>query len=516
MKSLSLTLNRSFEINRYNDCLKIKNINYSYSDINYISKIYSSFISELNKKKRSYVAFIPSRELSDYVAILSSIYSGVSYVPIDITRGFDHFENIINDCNINILFTNNNTLKQTQSFCKKIFKNNNYSIILVDDSVAKKLNKNIYNKQKILKKKLHFKISKKNINPVYILFTSGSTGKPKAVPIYEKNLIPWINNTLNVININNKDVITQSYNLNFDLSVSDYLLAWLNGAKLCVMQKTDILSPINFIKKNKISIWSSVPTLISNQNKLNLLNKISLPSIKYSIFCGEPLSYIDVKAWKKVAKNSKIFNFYGPTEATIWISFFEVKKIVNNENEIVSIGQPFKDHQFKVINADQKNKIGELIYRGPQIFSGYYKNTIDTKKVLKKIEHNNKIWYHSGDLVRKSYNKNYYFNGRVDTQIKISGKRIEILEIEKIIKDISKIEKILIVPKQEKNKIEYLVAFLNIDIKDNFRQKIYKLFIKKIDNIFFPKLFIKIKNFPINSNNKVDRNALKKIVSENY
>ena len=135
--------------------------------------------------------------------------------------------------------------------------------------------------------------------------------------------------------------------------------------------------------------------------KLNYLKPNMYPSIKYSIFCGEPLTNRIAEAWKNAAPNSTVENLYGPTETTVFVSRYVYKGKDNNKilkDDIVPIGKVFDKLDFAIINeynerVSSKEK-GELIISGNQVSKGYIKKRLNSKYFVKMPwDNSNQLWY---------------------------------------------------------------------------------------------------------------------------
>ena len=137
---------------------------------------------------------------------------------------------------------------------------------------------------------------------------------------------------------------------------------------------------------------------------------------------------------EKIFTNSKIFNTYGPSETTCFNTYHEVKKPNKKfSSEIVCIGKPMPDNKFSLVR-------NEIIISGKQVSSGYIDKSISKGKFILK---NKNYSYKTGDYARK-IGKNYYFIGRKDEQVKISGYRVELGDIEKNISKILNNVKVLV------------------------------------------------------------------------
>ena len=112
---------------------------------------------------------------------------------------------------------------------------------------------------------------------------------------------------------------------------------------MCVPEK-EMLIPTDFIIREKITFWNSVPSIANFMLKTGNLKPGSFPALTHSMFCGEQFPVDIAKAWRLAAPNSSIENLYGPTEATIYISRYSYSKNDENQsfkNNIVPIGRPF-------------------------------------------------------------------------------------------------------------------------------------------------------------------------------
>jgi len=151
----------------------------------------------------------------------------------------------------------------------------------------------------------------------YLLFTSGTTGEPKGVGVTHGNALHFMDVMSRRYGLTREDRLSQTFDQTFDLSVFDMFMAWHAGATLCVPGKIEMLAPARFVAKHALTVWFSVPSVVALMRRKDLLKPGSMPTLRWSLFCGEPLPRTSADAWQAAAPNSIVENLFGPTELTI-------------------------------------------------------------------------------------------------------------------------------------------------------------------------------------------------------
>jgi amino acid adenylation domain-containing protein len=277
----------------------------------------------------------------------------------------------------------------------------------------------------------------------YLLFTSGSTGVPKGVPVTHGNVMHFMDYVSRRYDVVPGDRLSQTFDQTFDLSVFDLFVAWENGACVCSMQPLDLLAPARFAERQRLTIWFSVPSLAALMRKKGSLKPGIFPSLRLSLFCGEPLPRASAEMWQAAAPASVVENIYGPTELTIacfthkWNPETSPGQCVN---DVVPIGVPFDGLTEVVLDDDRKpvpdGESGELCVAGPQTVPGYWNNPEKTQEqfITVSVDGQGPLrFYRTGDRVQRLANGEYVYLGRVDHQVKILGHRVELAEIEAVL-----------------------------------------------------------------------------------
>jgi amino acid adenylation domain-containing protein len=276
----------------------------------------------------------------------------------------------------------------------------------------------------------------------YVLFTSGSTGVPKAVPITRGSVVDYVAGIAEHYPYTPQDRCTQLFELTFDLSAHDLFCTWSAGACLYVPTGGQILGAVDLVRRHELTTWFSGPSALTMFERMRKLTPGAMPSLRLAFACGERLGWAQARLLAQAAPNARIVNLYGPTEATIAITHFDCSRASAKAQALldVPIGWPLGRQQAVALN-DSKQPInqgesGELLLGGSQLSKGYLGDCGGTQK--KFFELNLRPdwplrWYRSGDLVSFDPDYGYLYKGRIDHELKISGHRVHLGEVESLV-----------------------------------------------------------------------------------
>ena len=269
----------------------------------------------------------------------------------------------------------------------------------------------------------------------YIILSSGTTGDNKFISVPESALNHFTSTTRKRLEINSNDKIMHAFETTFDLFYFNLFIGLNAGATLVVFDRNDIWRPFRLLNKYTTNIWFSVPSFANLAISLHNEKNIKLPSLKYILFCGEPLSKKLVSKWKKLFPDARYENLYGPAELTIACSHYQIdNQLITGST--VPIGQMNECCHYLIRNERgefTKSGKGELLVSGPQLMNGYLtrdKNHTDLVKPF--ITYDDNKYYATGDVVEVLNDGNLSFVGRTDRQFKYYGHIInpEFLEIQ--------------------------------------------------------------------------------------
>jgi amino acid adenylation domain-containing protein len=352
----------------------------------------------------------------------------------------------------------------------------------------------------------------------YVLFTSGSTGEPKGVVVTHGNVNSFVDGYIDTLEPNAEDRFSQMPELSFDASVSDVWVCWEIGATLCIPSDLDQLKAHEYICREKLTVWTFVPSLVSKLHRLNLLKPGIFPDLRISIFGGEVLPHDVAKAWSAAAPNGVIENHYGPTECTVTSTRYRWSEASSGQcvGNVVPIGHAMPGFDVRILDADQNDvepgDSGELYLSGPQVALGYWNRPDRTRDSFLKINGSDRLYYRTGDhVVRASDESPLSFIGRFDDQVQIRGHRVEVGEIETLMREVSGFDEVVVLgwPECGDGAADGLVAFMQGSCSEARIKGIRDSLTTSLPDYMRPREIICMEQLPTNPNGKIDRNALR-------
>lgn len=343
---------------------------------------------------------------------------------------------------------------------------------------------------------------KPNHSLAYVMFTSGSSGEPKGVMVNRNNLDLFAESITAALSLKNYTSILANASFSFDISLLESLIALANGMTIHLISDEYVSNPHRIkelIEAGKIDIIQMTPS------QLRLLHKYAKGNL--SFLRDVKLCLLGAEAFPEELTNDlltsvggDVYNVYGPTETTIWATS---KKV--NMNSPITIGKPIPGYSLSLHDQDgntvPRGGKGEIWISGDAVSDGYINRDELTAKVF--AIHEGERTYKTGDIGVELEDGDYKWLGRLDNQIKIKGKRVELEEIEIAVKKVQGIENAIVSYHGGSDLVCYYVA------RDEINEKYTRDYLTNIlPEYMIPTRYIKMESLPTGINGKTIRTRI--------
>jgi amino acid adenylation domain-containing protein len=483
------------------NALFIKGNYYTYQELADLVKAIMFTIKRNTGPSDKLIGIIATDDLETYASFLASWFAGVGFVPINPKIPYERNNRIIDTADISVVLSSKSDvssiidISKTEVVITKDLPFENTGILLptIDDDQI-----------------------------MCILFTSGSTGEPKGVPMTLKN----INTTLDSFtalgyNLNEHDGFLQMFEFTFDMSMLSYLPAFLMGA--CVYSVADAkvkyLSAVKLMQSQDITFAAMVPSTLTYLRPY--FKELRLNQLKYSLLGGEPFTASLATEWAECIPNATIVNISGPTETTMACMGYTLNKEMScnkAHNGILAFGRPWKNTRAIIID-EQLNPVpagvmGELCFSGNNVMPGYWKMPEKNRDVFFRIILGKEEFrfYRTGDMAFMDEDGDYMTCGRIDQQVKVQGHRVELQEIEALVRKYTGIINVAAMATKDTGGFTQLYLFL--EKYSGTSNKILDYLKTQLPWYMIPNEVIVSDSFPLNTNGKIDRVALLESLKE--
>jgi amino acid adenylation domain-containing protein len=475
-------------------CIICDNTYLTYSQIDQkVSQLYHLIVKHLSEE--NIIGVSTTRGVDQIIFMLAILKAGKAYLPIDFNYPKHRIQNIIKNSNLNYCLTTNTEANIAEEFgLQKLPK----------DNLEAALN---------LKKQVS--MSK---NASYILYTSGSTGEPKGVCMGQNaalNLIHWQNKN----SIASKGTKTLQFApLSFDVSFQEIMTTLSTGGTLVLIneeQRLDMVALLKLIEQHSINRlflpFVALQALAETAVTINLFPS----SLKEIMTAGEQLKITtQLRTFFSSLNNCKLYNQYGPTECHV-VTELALEGSPDQWPALPNIGKPIDNTGIYILDNTQKivakGEPGELCITGDCLAEGYLGNeTLTNEKfsTLKLPDSNEIRMYRTGDIARYLPDGNIEFLGREDEQVKISGHRIELGEVEIALNKLPGIQQAVVVASTHVSDQAQLIAYLQSQDDSHNSQDFKKQASEVLPEYMLPTYFVWLKEFPKTSSGKVNKKDL--------
>ncbi|KAI1644583.1 acetyl-CoA synthetase-like protein [Daldinia loculata] len=407
-----------------------------------------------------------------------------------------------------------------------IFEQAQPQICLVDESFPRQIAEAFYcpvaNMSRVMLSEYHdcnIEIPTGRNDLAYVIYTSGTTGTPKGVSVTNANILSNIEALSRIYPHEPSDRMLQACSQAFDVSVFEIFFSWGNGMCLCSATNDvlfeDIESSVRALRVTHLSMTVTVASLLEPSR---------LPNVKMLVTSGEPMTDAVLETWAR-----QLWQGYGPSETT---NICTVRKVSRGDSSPY-LGWPLENTSAFVFSQDAPELmplgcVGELCFGGDQVAAGYLNMPeLTSTKFFHHREYGR--LYRSGDLGRMLPDGSLIILGRIDTQVKLRGLRIELQEIQAIVlrdrlaKACTSVLATIGGASTEQLVLFYVPTsyerpgFSILPITDPIRKSmvmIQQTLRDALPNYMVPSFVIPISTLPLTSSGKVDHDSLRSSASD--
>jgi len=470
----------------------------TYRELNQRANQLAHYLRSIGVSAEMPVGICVERSLDMVVGLLGILKAGGAYVPLDAAQPSDRLTAIVKDAQVQVIITQSQLLQ----FCFPVGQ-----IICLDADW-----------QRIAQERDDNPVSGVTAeNLAYVIYTSGSTGKPKGVQVSHQSIVHLLQTTCPRFDFGERDIWTVFHSYAFDFSVWEIWGALVCGSKLVVVPRDVTRSPAQFynlLRKEQVTVLHQTPSALRQLISFLAEATESVGDLNLRlIICGGeafPQELVSqVLTW-----NVPVWNFYGPTEATVWAAIHLIAA-VKPQNGAVAIGHPLANTQFYLLDTHLQlvpiGVPGELHIGGVGLARGYLNSPeLTAEKFIPHLysDRPNTRLYKTGDLARYLPDGNIEFLGRIDDQVKIRGFRIELGEIEAVLSQYPAIKQTVVAVREEQPGNQSLVAYV-VPPEQKLGVSDLRCFLKeKLPEYMVPNAFVFLEAIPLTPNGKLDRKAL--------
>ena len=438
----------------------------------------------------SLVGLFMDRSVEMMVGILGIVKAGGAYVPIDIRSPTERIDAILLDSGARVVLTNGDANEALRRDRRAILDlSSSTSFAARDDNPP---------------------LLARPDNLIYCIYTSGSTGRPKGVLIEHRAVVNRLEWMIKALDLNQTDVILQKTPNVFDVSVWELFLPGLIGARQVMLRAGGEADPEairDTIRDYGVSTVHFVPSML---RQYLIAFDDGFRGVKHCICSGEELGKDLAGQFFAATRRShtKLYNYYGPTEAAVDVSFCQVKDEVGP----ISIGSPAPNNFLYILDASDNpcpiGVAGELCIGGVQVGRGYLNSPeLTQERFTANPFRPGERMYRTGDLARWRRDGEILYLGRRDRQVKLRGFRVELSEIEQVMCTQVGVERAVVLVQRDEAGSDYLCAYMQGPSCPSANQ-IRGCLASRLPHYMVPSHYVQTDAIPVTRNGKVDQAAL--------
>ena len=451
----------------------------TYKELDNQSNILAHKLMERGVGKNDFVGVMLPRRKEFLVAVLGVFKAGGAYIPLDHEYPDARLLFMLNDAQAKFLLSTHSLVENKDLYM------NDTGLFFIDDIDVNSVSASVN----------HSEAS----SLAYMIYTSGSTGKPKGVIMQHKGLCALAKWLIPMEGLKSGDKCAEHASFSFDASLLDLLTPLTCGAEVHILSSELRLDPEGMCKYFREQHITGIS--MSTQLGMEMINNYDL-SLRFMVMGGEKMNLL-----RKTSV--KLINEYGPTEFAVCSSYH----IINQEREYntIPIGRPVPNSMSVVVDnmghLVPEGIPGELCLIGRQMAQGYWNRPELTEKHFTDCPFiAGEKMYHTGDLVYWNNDGELEYLGRMDSQFKIRGYRVELGEIENKIAEFPGVTSAAVIVHQ-KRKTQYIIGFFT-SITPISTEKIQEYLRQQLPDFMIPQFMIQLSAMPMSPNGKINRKKL--------
>lgn len=358
----------------------------------------------------------------------------------------------------------------------------------------------------------------------YVIYTSGSTGMPKGVMISHRAAL----NTLDDINarfaVGPQDRVLSLSSLSFDLSVYDVFGVLAAGGCVVLPVPGNERDPAHWLwwlQRERVTLWNSVPALMRILAEYAAGNE-TVASLRVALLSGDWIPVTLPEQIRAFAPNARVISLGGATEASIWSISYPIEQVDPTWTSI-PYGTPLRNQRFHVRDAQLAHcptwVAGELYIAGEGVALGYFGDPERSAASFVTDPRSGERLYRTGDLGRYLPDGTIEFLGRRDAQVKVSGHRIELEEIESQLVRLPEVRAGIVRAlgdRHDKRLVAYLVPAAALPAEpvaratgeEELRARVKNALAEQLPEYMVPRHVVCLEQLPLSDNGKVDASKL--------
>jgi amino acid adenylation domain-containing protein len=489
----------------------------SYGELDELAGRLAALLGELGVRRGDRVALYLDKSLEAVAAIYGVLRAGAAYVPLDPQAPPARLGYVAGDAGVRVLVTAVEKAPQWEELIENGAELESLVVLnATDDALDAPAGTRILTAADVAAAEPLAESPAEPDDLAYILYTSGSTGVPKGVMLSHRNCLAFVEWAVEEFGVTADDRLSSHAPFHFDLSTFDLFGAALAAAPVVLVPAEASIFPSGvhrFIADNEITVWYSVPSVLSMLATRGGLTPGDLPRLRVVLFAGEVFPTKYLRRLMELLPHPRFANLYGPTETNV-CTWYDVPTLPDDMTEPIPIGIPIAGVEaFTITEAGlpaAPDEVGELCIRGPTVMHGYWGDPERSARGLiadPRPGVSPAKAYRTGDLVQEMDDGNYRFFGRRDSQIKSRGYRIELGDIETALYAHPAVAECAVVPIPDDlvtNRIKaYVAAREELSSAD-----LVSFCGERLPRYMVPDIFEFSDGLPKTSTGKVDRQAL--------